>query len=441
MKPPLPRFAPRWLALALPLRLAKLAVSAAARHGNHARACSTCFYLPFTVIAGEEEGVFGWLTANKLQGRLPKDPSQAYVGALDMGGASTQITFAPSSSLLANAYHVGLENQVQADVYTHSFLYFGLDKARWRTNQVVLLNTTQSAGGSWPHPCWLQNGSTPYQLTVNGVGDDVPFTGAGDWQACLNAVNYLMNKATVCLTDALDPATLQPATALPAGGAAGLPAGGRLPTINAAANSSCSVNGVYQPPLGQVQFYAFSGYSYLYEFFGLSAGSTPSDLARAGEHFCGLDLAAAQAEHPGQDEEFLTTYCFTAAYVYSLWTTGYGFAPDSTNIHVVTGANASDYSYAFGSMISEANAMAWSYDGGKPAPAKAGKWQLVGIAMICIASIATLAAFLLAFKVGLCCKREASPTTLKGDSFNIQGEQEASLVGRSSLDVHQGAAV
>ena len=62
------------------------------------------------VLSGEEEGAFGWLAANFILGTIPAPHTAAKaggwpqpVGALDMGGASTQITFHPKTEeILAN---------------------------------------------------------------------------------------------------------------------------------------------------------------------------------------------------------------------------------------------------------------------------------------------------------------------------------------------------
>jgi apyrase len=59
------------------------------------------------VISGEEEGTFGWVAVNYLQNTLSADPSTT-IGALDMGGASTQITFAPQDEVLSSYFPVHL---------------------------------------------------------------------------------------------------------------------------------------------------------------------------------------------------------------------------------------------------------------------------------------------------------------------------------------------
>jgi hypothetical protein len=112
------------------------------------------------VISGEEEGVFGWIAVNYLNGRLFKPPTDIHhpttVGALDMGhtpaphhatpllstaasccngcaaavlrcvcwgwgragGASTQITFQPPHDVLANYFPFYMKDR-QIRLYTH----------------------------------------------------------------------------------------------------------------------------------------------------------------------------------------------------------------------------------------------------------------------------------------------------------------------------------
>ncbi len=93
------------------------------------------------VISGEEEGVFGWLAVNYLNGRLEAAPQGLHapvtVGALDMGGASTQITFQPPHDVLANYFPYYVKDR-QVRLYTHSFLYYGYVEARRRVLQNIV---------------------------------------------------------------------------------------------------------------------------------------------------------------------------------------------------------------------------------------------------------------------------------------------------------------
>lgn len=78
-------------------------------------------------LSGQSEGVFGWLSANYLLHRLNVDlPTY---GVMDLGGASTQITFEVSDqSSLKNVVRFSLGNQ-KYTVFSHSFLGLGLNQA------------------------------------------------------------------------------------------------------------------------------------------------------------------------------------------------------------------------------------------------------------------------------------------------------------------------
>ncbi|XP_014385175.1 PREDICTED: ectonucleoside triphosphate diphosphohydrolase 8, partial [Myotis brandtii] len=91
------------------------------------------------LLAGQDEGALGWITGREGPGRPAwpysfsgewiRPPEGTLVGALDMGGASTQITFVPGGpirdeSTQASFRLYGFEHRV----YTHSYLCFGRDQ-------------------------------------------------------------------------------------------------------------------------------------------------------------------------------------------------------------------------------------------------------------------------------------------------------------------------
>ncbi|KAF6317153.1 ectonucleoside triphosphate diphosphohydrolase 1 [Rhinolophus ferrumequinum] len=94
------------------------------------------------IITGTEEGAYGWITINYLLGKFIKklrwlnlmpneNDSQETYGALDLGGASTQITFVPQNQTIEspqNALYFRLYGK-DYSVYTHSFLCYGKDQA------------------------------------------------------------------------------------------------------------------------------------------------------------------------------------------------------------------------------------------------------------------------------------------------------------------------
>lgn len=122
------------------------------------------------ILSGEEEGVFGWVTANYLLENFIKvgrglwcpvttavaarmtlahsaltpahvflaqrgwlgewiQPQKKTLGAMDFGGASTQITFETRDTIEDPRNEVVLKLYGQAyKVYTHSFLCYGRDQ-------------------------------------------------------------------------------------------------------------------------------------------------------------------------------------------------------------------------------------------------------------------------------------------------------------------------
>ena len=116
----------------------------------------------FGTLSGDDEGVFGWLSANYLLRRSGRIPQMGAVGALDLGGGSTQITLQSPSS------HLDLRSQIdprhagdslgrpstqrepsppsvalpsgEVHVFTHSHLGFG--------NKAVLASLTEAEATS-----------------------------------------------------------------------------------------------------------------------------------------------------------------------------------------------------------------------------------------------------------------------------------------------------
>jgi apyrase len=81
------------------------------------------------VISGEAEGLFGWISVNYLLGHLQRGGPFPTVGALDLGGASTQIAFLPVDFPRADGAAVHLGSTTYR-VYAHSYLGLGQDQAR-----------------------------------------------------------------------------------------------------------------------------------------------------------------------------------------------------------------------------------------------------------------------------------------------------------------------
>jgi len=104
------------------------------------------------VMSQLDEGVFGWLTVNYLLHQL-ENPKKSYV-ALDLGGGSTQITFAPKheetfvATPKKHFLHPVKVSGVEQTLYSHSYLGLGLMSAReaiFRLNDPLESSTLASA--------------------------------------------------------------------------------------------------------------------------------------------------------------------------------------------------------------------------------------------------------------------------------------------------------
>ena len=285
------------------------------------------------IISGEEEGVFGWITSNLLLemaetsshsgGRSLQDLQSGALGAMDMGGASTQITFPPKSGgIMAGLFSIDLGPSTHRPTYTHSFLYFGLKEAMKQHVRAV------AASGGGADPC----------LPSGGSGG-----GTGDAALCrVDVEKMITDQRTLC---------------------------------RYADDEECSLLGTYQPPTAGVRFVAFSGFVYTYAFL-FNATTGPLDLdepttglrARA-DAICSMteqDLVAYNAllvkgaqSIPAYWDEF----CFNANYFYSLLKDAYRMnatGEEHTFVDVYDKVESGELSYALGAATFFVNHLPWA---------------------------------------------------------------------------------
>ena len=200
-----------------------------------------------TTISGNLEGLFGFLAVNFILSQHADGASSAAVGALDLGGASTQISFAPTdhASIMADAYHATLGEEQSTQVYSHSFMNAGQDQARQRLAEELIRRQQPGfgpPGALVPNPC-----SSPGYLENRTVRSDLyihQLIGTGDYDACRELMPALLHPEYECL---------QP---------------------------PCSVAGVYQPAL-PTQPRAFVGYSaFFYTVNGILGDVVGCKLSR-----------------------------------------------------------------------------------------------------------------------------------------------------------------
>uniref|UniRef100_A0A8C4T1S7 Ectonucleoside triphosphate diphosphohydrolase 2 n=1 Tax=Erpetoichthys calabaricus TaxID=27687 RepID=A0A8C4T1S7_ERPCA len=162
------------------------------------------------ILSGREEGwhsnglicflscQYGWV------GRWV-NPRKETVGALDLGGASTQITFVTKESIEDQEDEMRLQLYGQEyKVYTHSFLCYGRDQVLRRVLSRLLKN---GYAKSIIHPCWPSDFSK--NVTLRAIyespctekekppdyqpDDSVQLTGSGSGPGCKSIVSQLFD--------------------------------------------------------------------------------------------------------------------------------------------------------------------------------------------------------------------------------------------------------
>nr|KAF6310390.1 ectonucleoside triphosphate diphosphohydrolase 3 [Myotis myotis] len=267
------------------------------------------------IISGQEEGIYGWITANYLMGNfLEKDLWHMWVhpngvettGALDLGGASTQISFAVGEKVELNTsdiIKVSLYGYVYT-LYTRSFQCYGRNEAEKRFLAMLLQNSTTST--SVTNPCYPRNYSTTFtaghlfgslcteELRPGGYDPDdtITFEGTGDPLLCRVKVASLF--AFRACHD----------------------------------REICCFDGVYQPGV-KGSFVAFAGFFYTANALNLSGSFSLDAFNSSTWDFCSQDWSQLPLLLPRFDEVYARSYCFSAHYIYHLLVSGYKFTEDT----------------------------------------------------------------------------------------------------------------
>ncbi len=329
------------------------------------------------VISGEEEAVYDWAGVNLLLGNLMSNSEgagEAYggaiktYGALDMGGASSQISYyQPEGDVMSGLFKLQIGQGKHWNVYAHSHLMYGMNEAEKRRKAHLVANTTAKArlqDGVYD-PCLPGGGKKTIEFkslihigenglaTWNATVDDFASASSstdpglyhavlvndeetGDWDQCKEVARKLFNKEANSWCDYSH-------------------------------RGSCSFAGVYQPerPSPELEFYAFSNYFHVWQFLQLASRSSIAELEARGREVCSQSWDDLVQYNEGNQqnvftEEELKTYCFRAAYVHEILHSGYGF---KSNEYVIATdiVNAQKVTWALGSILYEINTLPWDY--------------------------------------------------------------------------------
>lgn len=279
------------------------------------------------VATGEEEGIFGWITVNHMLGNLKADKltHTSTVGALDLGGASSQIVFIPEKSIMANAFPLQLGPH-RFRVYSTSYLHFGQREAAHRTASVIIskaLLEVQSVS-EVRHPCFSLGYAYHPKFSYNdqrSLPIDVRMNGSSDFSGCRDLLQQIFSKDSLCLVP------------------------------------SCSFYGVYQPHVHGSQFVAFSHFAEVAHHLALPPNAQLYHLQVAAEYVCSLSVQQLDTIFERVALQYERDHlCFHSTYILVLLTYGYGFPLDTDDIAFKRHFdNGEDIDYVVGAMIYQIN--------------------------------------------------------------------------------------
>ncbi|XP_070768091.1 ectonucleoside triphosphate diphosphohydrolase 3 [Enoplosus armatus] len=298
--------------------------------------------LPFTfhnasIISGQEEGLYGWITVNYLMGNfLEKNLWNTYVrpegaqtvGSMDLGGASTQIAFAVGDDLRGADYmHVKLYGYPY-NVYTHSFLCYGKNEAEKKVLDKVVQESSDPA--YIINPCYPEGYN--FTMTASSIYDtectqrpkgynpdqELFMLGTGDSDKCGSIVKSIFDFKTC-------------------------------------SSSQCSFNGVEQPPVTG-DFMAYAGFFYTARALQMNGKSDLDQFIASARHFCHTHWTVLRKEKTWISEKYLRTYCYAAHYVLTLLVDGYKFDTETwRNINFEKEVKKTSIGWSLGYMLSMSN--------------------------------------------------------------------------------------
>jgi Golgi nucleoside diphosphatase len=288
---------------------------------------SSTYFQPFGVCCiayrsfsvGEEEAIFSWAATNFLMNTLlPASQGEGVVqgvnstyGTIDLGGASTQIAyFLPSQDILEGLFKFQIGNQKIWNVYTKSFLSFGVVSARQRHIRSMVDEYLSSLPNgsydkhstdlSFANPCFYSG----YSETVKDTTGKVKIQVTGpvlpqkkQLKECLKSVRPLMEKKHNAFCEEVY-------------------------------HGDCSIAGSYQPPLPDGQHGKFIGTSQLtlvWRFLQLPATASMEELKAAASSICQMNfddiMFYYEVNFSGDSNsvvDALPYFCFLSSYVITL---------------------------------------------------------------------------------------------------------------------------
>ncbi|XP_066539554.1 ectonucleoside triphosphate diphosphohydrolase 3 [Hoplias malabaricus] len=300
--------------------------------------------LPFdfqnaSIISGQEEGLYGWITVNYLMGNFLErniwntwvHPHGANtVGSLDLGGASTQIAFsAPNDATGKDLIRVSLYGY-EYNVYTHSFLCYGKNEAEKKVLAHLAKNSDNWARTN--HPCY------PAGYSITFSSSDI-FSSECTKREKPTRYNQEKN---ITFFGQSDPANCKDLVR-------------KIFDFKSCHNKeNCSFEGVYQPPVTG-DFMAYAGFYYTAWALDVKGSNSLERFNATMWSFCSKDWTTLKKTY-NITEKHLKSYCYSANYVHTILADGYKFNNNNwENLNFQKEVNQTSIAWSLGYMLAQSN--------------------------------------------------------------------------------------
>lgn len=315
--------------------------------------CPFYFQYDFArVMSGEEEAVFAWMGANYLfntlfpsiQRPLGNHSQHETYGTVDLGGASTQISFfSPNQDISEGLFKLQVGSQRHWNLYAKSFLKYGHNSARERHFRISAESAINNESPEFVDNCmfagYSENVSAP-AVSYNGSEANAIITIRGP------EVSH-KNQFTLC-TESLKELLLKQLNAY----------------CDSVYDGECSMDGFYQPKLPggrNGHFIASAMYRYPWYFLKMPTTAAIRDFKEKAEGLCAMNYQDVLKYNSNlntsvKKDKIVQYYCFLSSYISVLLEYGYGFSENQT-LTVVDSVGDHKLGWALGSMLYEINGL------------------------------------------------------------------------------------
>ena len=227
---------------------------------------------------------------------------------MDLGGASTQIVFQPSSPIPPSSHRIDMTFSGKTyTLYQHSYLGYGLMQGRTKIKSFSI-NSGKSG-------CIASGRVETFSPDAKSASMQITGT-RGGYSDCAVITQKVFKSDTCAMTP-------------------------------------CSFDGVYMPSLATSfsyeQGYEIYAFSYFYdrtEPLGLTSPLTPSSLLESAKRMCSSSLSPGELALSKENPDF----CMDLSYIHALLSVGYGME-ESRPIHVTKKVNGFETGWCLGATI------------------------------------------------------------------------------------------